>query len=190
MLVGAMLFSPHAARVPVKSELRPMTRQADAEPALVPSVTITTEFFLPPNVAYDNLIHQAAAHHDVDPSLVRAVIRAESGFDAQAVSTAGAQGLMQLMPALSAELGVTDPFDPRQNIFAGVRYLRWLLDRHGGNESLALASYNAGPGAVAEYGGVPPFRETQHYVRTISRWLAKERGVVMQTPPELAPEER
>ena len=109
------------------------------------------------------------------------MIRAESGFDARAVSTAGAQGLMQLMPELSEELGVTDPFDPRQNIFAGVRYLRWLLDRHKGDESLVLASYNAGPGAVDQYDGVPPFPETQQYVRTISRWLVKERGTVVQS---------
>ena len=180
-----MLFSPHAARIPVKSEsLRPVTRQAVAESMAVPSITITTEFFLPANVAYENVIHEAAAHHGVDPSLVRAVIRAESGFDAQAVSPAGAQGLMQLMPALSEELGVTDPFDPQQNVFAGVNYLRGQLDLHHGNESLALASYNAGPGRVDEYGGVPPFRETQHYVRTISRWLAKERGADAQPVPE------
>lgn len=153
-----------------------MTKHADAELPLVPSITITTEFYLPANLAYEPLILQAAAKHDVDPSLVRAVIRAESGFDPQAVSTAGAQGLMQLMPELSDEFGVSDPFDPEQNIDAGVRYLRWLLDRHDGDESLVLASYNAGPGAVDEYDGVPPYPETQQYVRTISRWLAKERG--------------
>ena len=157
--------------------LRPGAGHSASESPQVASVVVTTEFFLPRNLVYENLIQQAAAHHDVDPSLVRAVIRAESGFDAQAVSTAGAQGLMQLMPELSEELGVTDPFDPRQNIFAGVRYLRWLLDRHDGDESLALASYNAGPGAVAQYAGVPPYPETQQYVRTISRWLEKERGI-------------
>lgn len=177
-----MLFAPHAARTPMKSEAaRQEKGSSETETPLVPSISITTEFFLPLNLVYENLIHEAAAHHDVDPSLVRAVIRAESGFDARAVSTAGAQGLMQLMPELSEELGVTDPFDPRQNIFAGVRYLRWLLDRHKGDESLVLASYNAGPGAVDQYDGVPPFPETQQYVRTISRWLAKERGTVVQS---------
>lgn len=185
MLAGAVMFAPHAARMPVKSEsLSSQARHAGAEPALVPSIAITTEFFLPAKLAYEHLIQQAAAHHDVDPALVRAVIRAESGFDAQAVSAAGAQGLMQLMPALSDELGVTDPFDPRENIFAGVRYLRWLLDRHNGNESLALASYNAGPGRVDEYAGIPPFPETRQYVRTISRWLAQERGRPVEPAPE------
>jgi soluble lytic murein transglycosylase-like protein len=92
------------------------------------------------------------------------------------VSSAGAQGLMQLMPALSEELGVADPFDPRENIFAGARYLKALLLEHDGDETLALASYNAGPGAVARHQGVPPYPETQQYVRTITGWLAKERA--------------
>ena len=185
MLASAMLFAPHAARTPMRSESpRPSLERADAESPLVPSVTVTSEFWVAANKAYEDLIQEAAAAHDVDPSLVRAVIRAESGFDHMAVSTAGAQGLMQLMPELSEEFGVTDPFDPRQNIFAGVRYLRWLLDRHSGDESLVLASYNAGPGAVDEYAGIPPFRETQQYVRTISHWLAKERSTVVQPAPE------
>ena len=90
---------------------------------------------------------------------------------------------MQLMPGLSQELGVTDPFDPRENIFAGVRYLKYLLDAHDGDETLALASYNAGPGAVAAYDGVPPFPETLQYVRTITEWLAKERALAPTSIP-------
>jgi soluble lytic murein transglycosylase-like protein len=85
-----------------------------------------------------------------------------------AVSTAGAQGLMQLMPALAEELGVSDPFDPRQNIMAGTRYLSQLLTFHNGDIPLALASYNAGPGMVDRYNGVPPFRETRQYIKTIT----------------------
>jgi len=177
-----MLFAPHAARSPdrTREQSHATIAQSTAEAALVPEITITTEFRLPPYLAYETLIQEAAALHQVDPSLVRAVMRAESGFDSLAVSSAGAQGLMQLLPEVSEELGVSDPFDPRQNIFAGVRYLRLLLDTHDGNETLALASYNAGPGAVAAYDGVPPFPETQQYVRTITEWLARERALAAE----------
>jgi len=106
--------------------------------------------------------------HAINPALVRAVIQAESAWNTRAVSPKGALGLMQLMPETATELGVVDPFDPGQNIQAGVRYLKRLLDRYDGNAELALAAYNAGPGAVDKYGGkVPPYRETREYVRKI-----------------------
>jgi soluble lytic murein transglycosylase-like protein len=109
-----------------------------------------------------------AADHSLSPALVRAVIQAESAWNVRAVSPKGAVGLMQLMPATATELGVNDPFDPVQNIRGGVKYLRFLLDRYDGNFELALAAYNAGPGAVDRYGRkVPPYRETQAYVRKI-----------------------
>jgi hypothetical protein len=109
-----------------------------------------------------------AADHAVSPALVRAVIQAESAWNVRAVSVKGAQGLMQLMPATAIDLGVSDPFDPEQNIRGGVKYLRFLLDRYDGNFELALAAYNAGPGAVDRHGRkVPPYRETQAYVRKI-----------------------
>jgi soluble lytic murein transglycosylase-like protein len=109
-----------------------------------------------------------AADHAISPALVRAVIQAESAWNVRAVSVKGAQGLMQLMPATATDLGVSDPFDPEQNIKGGVKYLRLLLDRYDGNFELALAAYNAGPGAVDRYGRkVPPYRETQAYVRKI-----------------------
>jgi len=137
----------------------------------VPIVAVAMEFALPPEWAYEDLIREAAGKFKLDPALVRAVIRTESAFDSTAVSEAGAQGLMQLMPELAAELGVEDPFDPRQNIMAGTRYLSQLLLAYNGDLTLALASYNAGPGAVDLYGGVPPFPETEQYIRTITDLL-------------------
>lgn len=117
---------------------------------------------------YDGLIEHHAGANRVRADLVRAVIQVESGFNPYARSRKGAMGLMQLMPGTAAELGVTDPYDPAQNIAAGVSYLRGLLERFGGNEELALAAYNAGPGAVERYGQtIPPYRETRDYVRKV-----------------------
>jgi soluble lytic murein transglycosylase-like protein len=102
----------------------------------------------------------------VDPALIDAIIASESGFDANATSRTGARGLMQLMPQTAASLGVADPYEPHQNVRGGTRYLRELLDRFG-SVDLAVAAYNAGPAAVTRYGGVPPYRETQDYVRAV-----------------------
>jgi soluble lytic murein transglycosylase-like protein len=126
---------------------------------------------LPATVAYNDAIAEAAHLYKLDPNLIRAIIRAESAFNPFAVSRAGAQGLMQLMPDVAEELDVFDPFDPRQNIFGGARYLRQLLDRNDGNLDLAVASYNAGPGAVDRYNGIPPYRETRNYVKKVNLFL-------------------
>jgi hypothetical protein len=123
------------------------------------------------NGEFNHHINAAAGAHAVSVDLVRAIIQVESGFDYLATSTKGAQGLMQLMPATSRDLGVSNPFDPRQNIFAGVRYLRMMLDTFRGDIGLAAAAYNAGPNAVLRYGGVPPYKETQNYVAKIQSLL-------------------
>lgn len=118
--------------------------------------------------SYDAIINRYAAREGVRPDLIRAVIQVESGFDPNAKSPVGAMGLMQLMPETAAELGVLDAYDPEDNILGGVRYLRQLLTTYGGDEALALAAYNAGPGAVQRYGNrIPPYPETQDYVARI-----------------------
>jgi soluble lytic murein transglycosylase-like protein len=117
--------------------------------------------------SYRPLIRHAAERNGLTPALVESVIRVESNFQPRAVSPKGARGLMQLMPATAAQLGVRNVFDVRENVEAGVRHLRYLMDRYEGNVSLALAAYNAGVDAVARYGGIPPFAETRAYVARI-----------------------
>jgi soluble lytic murein transglycosylase-like protein len=121
----------------------------------------------PDATPYDGLVTAAAQRNGVDPALLHGLIQQESGFDPSAGSSAGAQGLCQLMPGTAAALGVSDPLDPAQSIEAGARYLKQQLDAFGGDPQLALAAYNAGPGAVRRYGGVPPYAETQAYVQKV-----------------------
>jgi soluble lytic murein transglycosylase-like protein len=117
-----------------------------------------------------SIIDETSRRYGVDSALVHAVVRAESAFDHLAVSSAGARGLMQLMPTTASEVGVRNVFHPRDNLEGGVYYLRELLDRFSGNTRLALAAYNAGPGAVDSYGGIPPYDETREYVSRVFRY--------------------
>ena len=169
-----MLFAAAMSSAPAAS---PMLAIFPTTAVLKPRVEVLTEFSaLPPNEAYDDMIEEAAAEYDVDPDLIRAVMQTESAFHPLVVSRAGAEGLMQLMPELAEEMGVSDSFDPRENIRGGARYLKRLLDYYDGDLSLALAGYNAGPGNVERYGGVPPFAETRKYVKTIKALLKRSRS--------------
>jgi len=144
------------------------------------------------NPKYDELVKQSASRNGVDPNLMLAVMRQESGFNSRALSYKGATGLMQLMPATAARFGVTNIYDPAQNIEGGARYLRFLLDTFDGDVKLALAGYNAGENAVVNSGfKIPRYRETQNYVRSISaRYDASRTGSAKKPAPpkQSAPE--
>jgi soluble lytic murein transglycosylase-like protein len=122
---------------------------------------------LSPSPEIERLITENARACQLDPALIEAIVANESGFDPTARSRAGAQGLMQLMPGTAASLGVSNPYDPAQNIWGGTRYLRSLLRRFGGSVERAVAAYNAGPAAVAKYNGIPPYAQTRAYVRNV-----------------------
>jgi soluble lytic murein transglycosylase-like protein len=132
--------------------------------------------------SFDDLISASAARNGVDPALLKALIRQESNFDPRAGSAAGAQGLTQLMPGTAASVGVTDPYDPAQSIEGGAKYLRRQLDAFGGDERLALAAYNAGPGAVTRHGGIPPYAETRAYVEHVLGYAAEYRAAGTSPP--------
>lgn len=146
------------------SNIHSYSNWGNSESAVLPSYSKNKN-------AFDAIIQQAAQRHGVPEGLLKAVMHTESGFNVHARSPVGAQGLMQLMPATARRFNVSNAYDPHENIMAGARYLAWLTKRFNGNTSLALAGYNAGEGNVDKYGGIPPFRETQDYVkRVLSRY--------------------
>lgn len=168
--LSVMLRLAPVATPPASSTGQPgfNTQLASAmAPAAAPSAATTAGA-----TPFASEISAAAARNGVDPGLLTGLIHAESNFDPSATSPAGAQGLTQLMPGTAASLGVTNPLDPAQSIDGGARYLRQQLDRFGGDASKALAAYNAGPGAVERFGGVPPYAETQAYVRKVLAFAA------------------
>jgi soluble lytic murein transglycosylase-like protein len=183
----ALRFSPRALLVTLAAGLVPASGLAASAQTLSPHFSYTRseagtisisgtgaaadarEISVPSRATeFDEIIAAEARATGLNPVLVRAVIEAESAFNPRAVSRVGAMGLMQLMPGTARDLGVIDPFDPAQNIRGGAAYLRSLLDRFDGSVELALAAYNAGPGAVERYDGVPPYRETRNYVAKLS----------------------
>jgi hypothetical protein len=146
-----------------------------------------------PSVTVNELVASIARRHDVEPSLVDSVIRVESNYNPNAVSSAGAMGLMQLIPSTARRFGVNNTFHPEQNIEGGVRYLKYLMQLYNGDERLALAAYNAGEGAVAKYKGIPPYPETQNYVYQVGKKLgqsreAEKKAKALRPQPQATPD--
>jgi soluble lytic murein transglycosylase-like protein len=157
-----------ASRVVAPKVIAPIS---PAPPPVSPVSKVRAE----PSATVNKLVDSIARQHDLEPSLVDSVIRVESNYNTNAVSPAGAMGLMQLIPSTARRFGVNDTFHPQQNIEGGVRYLKYLMELYHGNERLALAAYNAGEGAVAKYKGIPPYPETQNYVYQVGKRLGQSR---------------
>jgi soluble lytic murein transglycosylase-like protein len=188
-----MSIEAASARIAALQELIGRAQGLPAEPAPTPGFAaqlqsaVATSAPAQGGTPFSAEIDAAAARNGVDPALLKALIRQESDFDPSARSGAGAMGLTQLMPGTAASLGVTNPFDPVQAIEGGARYLRAQLDRFGGDPAKALAAYNAGPGAVARFGGVPPYAETQNYVRRVLAYADEYRSAGAATPVSVTP---
>ena len=178
-LIGGANTPPSASSTAFSSQLA-----SASAPAMTPAATATASTSLmstgaselPADVPYGAEITAAAKKYGLDPALLAGLVKQESGFDPNAGSPAGARGLTQLMPGTAAGLGVTNVLDPAQSLDGGAKYLRQQLDAFGGDVARALAAYNAGPGAVQRYGGVPPYAETQNYVRAVQANAAAYRA--------------
>jgi len=168
---ASQLTAATSAALPAASVASPLPAATAAVPA-----TAGTASALPAGVPYGAEITAAARKYGLDPALLAGLVRQESNFDPTAGSPAGARGLTQLMPATAASLGVTDVTDPAQALDGGAKYLAQQLKAFGGDVTKALAAYNAGPGAVQRYGGVPPYAETQDYVKKVQAFAAAYRG--------------
>ena len=164
---GTRIITDHLLR---GSDYRLVRSSQTAEGVGVLAAKRSYTFFRTDPQAFDKLIKRTARENEVDPALVKAVIHAESAFNPYATSHKGASGLMQLMPETAEEYGVSDIYDPKQNVQAGVRYLRDLLALYNNRLNLAVAAYNAGPTAVARYRGIPPYAETRAYVKKVLRY--------------------
>ena len=185
-LMGAASPAPSPAPTAFASQLATATASAaTAAPAATTASASPMRVgasALPADVPFGAEITAAAEKHGIDPALLAGLVKQESGFNPNAGSPAGARGLTQLMPGTAAGLGVTDVLDPIQNLDGGAKYLRQQLDAFGGDVTRALAAYNAGPGAVQRYGGVPPYAETQNYVRIVQANAAQYRAAGAGTP--------
>jgi soluble lytic murein transglycosylase-like protein len=179
MIGGAAPPAPSPASTAFASQLASATAAPTATTATAAAATplaATGASELPADVPYGAEITAAAKKHGLDPALLAGLVKQESGFNPNAGSPAGARGLTQLMPGTAAGLGVTNVLDPVQSLEGGAKYLRQQLDAFGGDVTRALAAYNAGPGAVQRYGGVPPYAETQNYVRAVQANAAAYRA--------------
>ena len=178
-LMGAASPAPAPAPTAFASQLASATATTAAAPAATTAsagLMSVGASELPADVPFGAEITAAAKKHGVDPALLAGLVKQESGFNPSAGSPAGARGLTQLMPGTAAGLGVSNVLDPVQNLDGGAKYLRQQLDAFGGDVTRALAAYNAGPGAIQRYGGVPPYAETQNYVRIVQANAAQYRA--------------